>query len=167
MFIKENPHPQNKRVGDCVKRACVLASGINYHDIAIMLNRYRAISGGDKYNSDKNWRGFVINVLLGCDMGNLQYANKGHRYKVYEYALRTKKRAILQVAGHLTTADGNGDYLDTWDCGQKSIYKVYSLPSYDVIVDNIKKNFKTLCKGLTLRRYFYSYKDQRRRLTND
>ena len=51
-FKRTNPHPQGLRVGDCVKRACVLASGINYHDIAIMLNRYKKETGSVKFNGN-------------------------------------------------------------------------------------------------------------------
>ena len=44
MFKFTNSHQQGKRVGDCVKRACCLASEINYHDIAIILNRFKKIN---------------------------------------------------------------------------------------------------------------------------
>lgn len=153
MFIKENPHPQQKRVGDCVKRACVFASGINYHDIAIMLNRYRKISGAKRFNSDYNWRDFIVDVLLGVDIGNCQYINHGKRYQVSQYARISKSKAICQVSKHLVAVNGKGDYLDTWDCGEKSIYKVWKIPSYETIIEHIKTNHKALCKGLTLERY--------------
>ena len=157
MFRKENPHPDNKRVGDCVKRACVFASEINYHDIAIMLNRYRKITGAKKFNSDYNWRDFIVNVLLGCDMGKMQYINNGKRFQVSEYAHYCKSKAIMQVAGHLVACNGKGDYLDTWDCGYKSIYKVWHLPSYEAIVAHIRANHKALCKGLTLEQYKHKF----------
>lgn len=155
MFRYTNPHPQGLRVGDCVKRACVLASGIDYHDIAIMLNRYRKISGAKKFNSDYNWRDFIENVLLGQDMGNLQYANHGHRYKVSEYAKHNQGygRAIVQCSKHLVAINGLGDYLDTWDSGEKSIYKAWRLPTYTEIVNHIRKAYPKLCKGLSLDRY--------------
>jgi len=56
MFVKTNPHPQGKLVGDCVKRAITIASEINYHDVAIMLNRFKKESGGSKFNSNENWK---------------------------------------------------------------------------------------------------------------
>lgn len=152
MYKFTNPHPQGKRVGDCVKRACCLASEINYHDIAIMLNRYREISKTSAYNSNKNWKMFVENVLLGVDTGNVQYANMGHRYLVKEYAKKCYSKAILRTAKHIVAINGKGDYLDTWDSGEKSIYKVYKIPSYETIVSHIKTNYPKLCKGLSLER---------------
>lgn len=152
MYRNVNPHPQGKRTRDCVKRALCLGSEINYHDIAIMLNRYRKETHAKAYNYDENWRPFIVKVLLGVDLGNLQYANHGHRYKVYEFAKQRNTRAICQVANHLVAVNGEGDYLDTWNSGEKSIYKAYGLPSYEVIVSHIKTNYKKLCKGLTLER---------------
>ena len=153
MFVKVNPHPQGKRVGDCVKRACVLASEINYHDIAIMLNRFRKETGAKRFNSDYNWRDFIEKVLLGCDLGNMQYANHGHRFTIEDFAYYRKGKAIVQASKHIVAVNGKGDYLDSWDSGYKSIYKAWGIPSYEIIVENIKKNYKALCKGLTLERY--------------
>jgi len=150
MYQFTNPHPQGKLVGDCVKRACCLASEINYHDIAIMLNRYRETSKTSNFNSPKNWKMFVENVLLGIDTGNMQYANEGHRYLVRDYAKTCRSKAILQTAKHLVAVNGKGDYLDTWNSGEKSIYKVYKLPSYEVIINHIKTTYPKLCKGLSL-----------------
>lgn len=153
-FKRVNPHPQGLRVGDCVKRACVLASGINYHDIAIMLNRFRKETGAKKFNSDYNWREFIIKVLHGCDFGNMQYANHGHRFQVWEFAKTCKSKAIVQCANHLVAIDGEGHYLDSWDSGEKSIYKVWAIsPFYEAIVEHIRKEYPKLCKGLTLERY--------------
>ena len=152
MFKFTNPHPQGKRVGDCVKRACCLASEINYHDIGVMLNRYREISRTEKFNSNKNWKMFVENVLMGVDTGNMQYANMGHRYLVKEYALKCRNKAILRTAKHLVAINGKGEYLDTWNSGEKSIYKVFKIPSYEIVVEHIKKNYPKLCKGLSLER---------------
>lgn len=152
-FIEKNPHPQGLRTRDCVKRACVLASGVDYHDIVVMLNRYKKVTGATKFNTNDNWRKFIVNVLGGRDQGNMQYINQGHRFQVWEYAEKCKHKAILQVAGHLVAIDGKGHYLDTWDCGEKSIYKVYWLDDYETIVAFIKKNHPKLCKGLTLERY--------------
>jgi len=152
-FVFMNPHPQGKRVGDCVKRACVLASEINYHDIAIMLNRFRKETGAKRFNSDWNWRYFIEQVLLGCDLGNMQYINQGHRFTIEEFARYRKSKAIVQASKHIVAINGKGDYLDTWDSGYKSIYKAWGIPSYEIIVAHIKSNYKKLCKGLSLAKY--------------
>lgn len=153
MYIRTNPHPQGKLVGDCVKRACCLASGINYHDIAIMLNRYRKISGGTKYNSNENWRSFIENVLMGQkDPNDMRFACNGHRWTVEDYAGYHYHRYILRCSKHLV-ACVYGDYLDTWDSGDKGVYIAFELPNYIIIINHIRKNYPQLCKGLTLERY--------------
>ena len=154
MFIRQNPHPQGKRVKDCVKRACVFASRINYHDIAIMLNRYRKISGVNKFNDNDNWKPFVEKVLLGKkNKGDMRTEFYGRRYTVDEWAEWWENdTCLLRVARHLV-ATINGDYYDTWDSGEKSVYIAYFMPSYDKIVNHIKTNYPKLCKGLTLERY--------------
>lgn len=151
-FKECNPHPQGKLVGDCVKRACVIASEINYHDIAIMLNRYKKETGSKKFNGNDNWKDFIINVLCGLDKGNMQQANLGHRYTVTDYAELVNGKAIAQVSKHVV-AMKDGCYYDTWDSGYKSIYKVWKIPSYDLLVNHIRRNYPHLCKGLTLERY--------------
>lgn len=149
-YENANPHPQGKRVGDCVKRACVIASGINYHDIAIMLNRFKKETNARRFNTDDNWRQFIIKVLNGCDLGNMQYANHGHRYKVYEFAARHNGKYIVQCSKHLVAVD-DYHYWDSWDSGEKSIYKAYAIPPFHkAIVEHIRKNYPKLCKGLTL-----------------
>ena len=154
MFKLENPHPQRLLVKDCVKRACTIASGINYHDIAIMLNRFRKTSGGSKFNSNENWKPFVEDVLLGRkNKGDMQHEFYGRRYTVDDWARYwDNDTAILRCSKHLVaTKDGN--YYDTWDCGSKGVYIAYFIPDYDTIVEHIRKNHPQLCKGLTLEPY--------------
>ena len=150
-FVFDNPHPQGKRVGDCVKRACCIASEINYHDIAIMLNRFRKISGGSKFNSNENWRQFIEQILLGeKNKGDMQHEFYGRRYKVWEWAKYwDTEKSILRCSKHLV-ATKKGNYYDTWDSGEKGVYIAFFIPSYQEIVDHIRKNYPQLCKGLTL-----------------
>jgi hypothetical protein len=154
MFKFTNPHPEQKLVGDCVKRACVIASEINYHDIAIMLNRYRKESGGSKFNSNENWKPFIENVLCGVkDSDDMQHAFEGHRYTVADYAETwVPHRCILRCSKHLVACK-YGDYYDTWDSGNKGVYIAYMLPRYEQIVEHIRKHYPKLCKGLTLEKY--------------
>lgn len=154
MFKKTNPHPQGKLVGDCVKRAIVIASEINYHDVAIMLNRFKKQSGCHKFNNSDNWKPFVEQVLLGRkNKGDMQHEFYGRRYTVDDWARYWDcDTAILRLSKHIV-ATKNGNYYDTWDCGEKGVYIAYFIPSYEKIVNNIKKNFPKLCKGLTLDRY--------------
>ena len=157
MFVNRNPHPQGLLVGDCVKRACVIASGINYHDIAIMLNRFKKQNGCSKYNSQDNWKPFVEQVLLGeKNKGDMQHEFYGRRYTVDDWARYwCDDVAILRCSHHLV-ATKNGNYYDTWDSGSKGVYIAYFIPSYEKIVEHIRKNHKALCKGLTLEKQRYS-----------
>jgi len=153
-FKECNPHPQGLLVRDCVKRAITIASEINYHDIAIMLNRYKATTGGDKFNSNQNWKPFVENVLLGRkNKGDMQHEFYGHRYSVSDWARYWNyEKSILRCSKHLVACK-DGYYYDTWDSGEKGVYIAYFIPSYETIVEHIKKNFPKLCKGLTLEKY--------------
>lgn len=154
MFKETNPHPQGKRVGDCVKRAITIASEINYHDIAIMLNRFKNDKGLSKFNNEDNWKPFVEQVLLGRkNQGDMQHEFYGRRYTVDDWARYwDSDKAILRVSKHLV-ATMNGNYYDTWDCGSKGVYIAYFIPTYEQIVENIRTNYPKLCKGLTLERY--------------
>ena len=154
MFKETNPHPQGKWVGDCVKRAITIASEINYHDIAIMLNRFKNEKGLSKFNNEDNWKPFVEQVLLGRkNQGDMQHEFYGRRYTVDDWARYwDSDKAILRVSKHLV-ATMNGNYYDTWDCGNKGVYIAYFIPTYEQIVENIRTNYPKLCKGLTLERY--------------
>ena len=148
MFKFCNPHPEGKIVKDCVKRAIVIATGFSYHEVSVMLNRYRKESGGAKFNSNENWKPFVENVLLGRKIAeDMRYANNGHRYTVEEFADSHFHTYILRCSKHLV-AVSNGDYLDTWNSGNKGVYIAYRIPNKYIIEDNIKRNFKYLSKNL-------------------
>lgn len=151
MFKFVNPHPKHLRTKDCVKRACCLGSGINYHDVAIMLNRFKKETGGKKYNSNENWRLFIEKVLLGQKLsGDMRYAYNGHRYQVSNFAkLHSGDVAILRCSGHLV-ATMNGYYYDTGDSGEKSVYIAFIMPAYEIIVNHVRSEYPWLCKGLTL-----------------
>lgn len=156
-FKFTNPHPKGIRTGDCVKRACSLGSGINYHDISIMLNRFKKDTGMSKYNNNDNWKPFVENVLLGKkDKDDMLHAFYGRRYRVWEYAKYwDEETAILRCSKHLVCCK-DGNYLDTWDSGDKGVYIAYIMPTYDTIVKHIRNNYPKLCKDLTLEKVSWS-----------
>lgn len=150
MFKFENPHPQGKKVGDCVKRAIVIATGINYHDVEVMLNRYKKVSGGKFYNSNDNWKPFIENILMGEKYSvDMQHDFHGHRYTVRDWCDNHYKTTILRCSKHLV-ATKDGDYFDIWDSGDKGVYIAYFIPSYKLIVNNLRLHHPELCKGLTL-----------------
>lgn len=144
MFKYTNPHPQGKRVGDCIKRACVLASGIDYRTISIMLNRWK-----HETNERDYWKSFIEKILLGKkDPDDMQHAFYGHRYTVDDYAKWwDEETAILRCSKHLVCCK-NGDYFDTWDSGYKGVYIAWSIPAHVTILNNIKNNYPKICKNL-------------------
>ena len=150
MFQYCNPHPKGKRVGDCIKRAYVIASSINYHDMTIMLNRFKK-QCGDTHNY---WKLFVEQVLLGTkNKGDMQHEFYGRRYTVNEWAKWwDNDTCVLRCSKHLV-ATKNGDYLDTWDSGEKGVYIAWFIPKYEIIVEHLKKNYPKLCKGLSLAKF--------------
>lgn len=149
-FVFRNPHPEGLRVGDCMKRAFVLSTGINYHDMQVMLNRYKKVKGKDA------WKDFIVDVLGGIKhQGDMQHEYCGRRYTVAEFASDPTwrgKTAILRVAKHLVcTKDGN--YYDTWDSGSKGVYIAWWIKDYETVVERIRLYHPKLCQGLTLERY--------------
>ena len=156
MFEYYNPHPKGLTgVGDCVKRAICLASGIDYHDVAIMLNRFRKVSKTTVYNDNKNWKMFVEQVMLGEKIEeDMRYINCGYRYTVEDFSESIYNQGgdvyILRTAKHLVATNGFGSFLDTWDSGWKSVYIAYKIPSRAIIINNLRKRYAWLCQGLEL-----------------
>ena len=56
MFKYYNPHPKGitTEVGDCVKRAIVVTTGIPYIKVQNELNKYKKITGARSFNTDFN-----------------------------------------------------------------------------------------------------------------
>lgn len=119
-----NPHPQQKLVGDCVKRALVKATGNSYRDVQIELNRIKRELGEKCYTRDRVWR---------------EYLKRHNFLKVSYPAVAGKKRMnvermaeennyndvyVCQCAHHLVCVTNN-KYWDTWDSGEKCVYIAY------------------------------------------
>ncbi|MBR2984738.1 MAG: hypothetical protein IKC60_04480, partial [Clostridia bacterium] len=62
MYKYFNPHPKGLLTNDCVKRAIVVATGMDYLKVQRELNEYKAVTGSKKFNSIKNLR-YVVAVL--------------------------------------------------------------------------------------------------------
>lgn len=135
MYQYFNAHPQGKLVGDCVKRAITKATGMDYHEVQLELNRHKRITGAKTFNEDKNWKSYVENVLNGVKLSFPAKAGQprmnGDRFcKAYP-----KGSYILNMAGHLSCCV-DGVIYDTWDCGSKCCYTAYE------ITPQIKNCFK-------------------------
>ena len=63
-FVKFNPHPKKLNVGDCVKRAIVVVTGLDYHELALDMNRKR-VKPYEPFNMKVNWQPYVEKILGG------------------------------------------------------------------------------------------------------
>lgn len=127
VFCYYNAHPKGLRVGDCVKRAISKAANMDYKEVSLALNRYKKVTGADKFNSNRNEEKYLVNVLHAIQESYPAEKGKsrmnGERF-AYEHPFG---RYVLQMAGHLT-ACVDGTIYDTWDCTQKCVYKSWKLP---------------------------------------
>lgn len=121
-----NPHPQQKLVGDCVKRAIVKATGMPYKEVQRELNRIKREIGADAFNSDRVWRKFLIDR----NFVKISYpAVAGQKRMTVRKLAETSNKSdvyVCQCAKHLVCVT-NGHYYDTWDCGEKCVYLAYKL----------------------------------------
>lgn len=127
MYESYNPHPQNKIVEDCVKRAFTKASGKTYQEVSNELNRIKRELDAKKYNSNVVWRYYVDKVLNGKKISFP--AVKGEpRMNGYKFCEQFSKGTyVLHMAGHLSCCV-DGVIYDTWDCQDKCVYTAWEIP---------------------------------------
>lgn len=146
MFMYYNAHPKNLLVGDCVKRAITVATGMDYMEVQRELNRYKKITGAKDFNSDYNPHKYVENVLHGVKLSFPAQKGKprmnGERFcKQYPNG-----RYILNMAGHWSCCV-DGVILDTWDTSEKCVYTAYQVEKVHLknfTINDDKKNPVTL-----------------------
>lgn len=116
-----NPHPDNKKVGDCVKRAITLSSGLDYKNVQIELNRYKKITKAKLFNDNKNWLPFVEKELKWEKLKGYQ------NIKIGDFAKEHPEGTyLISCRRHLTTVK-DGKVLDTWNCSYKAINKIWKV----------------------------------------
>lgn len=119
-----NPNPKKREdVGDCVIRAFCKATGKDW----------------DAMFKELCELAFELKALPNSDVTYKEYLKRSHDFA--EHKLRIKKGVkrptvesfakankkgtyILTLANHLV-AVVDGYYYDTWDCGEKSVYKFW------------------------------------------
>lgn len=126
MYQYLNVHPQGKCVGDCVKRAITKATGMDYHEVQLALNRYKKITKAEKFNDKKNCYAYVENILHGTKLSFP--AVKGEPRMNGERFCQAYPRGkyILSMAGHWTCCI-DGVIYDTWDCSEKCVYQAWRI----------------------------------------
>lgn len=122
-----NPHPQNKIVNDCVKRAITKASGRDYKEIALCLNRYKKVTGAPKFNSKENAVRYIEKEMQGIRMTFPVKAGQP-RMNGERFCKRYPKGTyILQMPKHVVCVK-DGIIYDTWDCSLKCVYGAWKIP---------------------------------------
>ena len=124
MFKYCNAHPRQLNVDDCVKRAIVLTTGMDYMEVQRGLNAHKKITGAKKFNSDDNPRSYVEKVLGAkrirfikeegkAQMTGADFCNK---FGIGKY--------IVSMPEHWTACI-DGVICDTWDCSELVVYSCF------------------------------------------
>lgn len=111
MFIRYNPNPQRKSVGDCV---------------------VRSISKILDYDWERTYIELAVQGFIMCDMPSANSVwgtylkSKGFTqhvisdsYNISEFAEEHHKGSYILATGSHVVAVVNGHYYDTWDCGEE------------------------------------------------
>lgn len=118
-----NPHPQQKLVADCVKRSLTLATGKDYKQVSLELNRLKKEIGAKEFNSTENWKEFV--KRLGWKKLSFPAIKDQPRMNGYTFTEKYPKGTyLLRMAGHLVTVK-DGVLYDTWDSRDKCVYNAW------------------------------------------
>lgn len=126
MFKFNNPHPEGKRVKDCVKRAITLSTGKDYIEVQKELNQVKKITRCKVFNENLNYKYYIENILKFKKLSFPAHAGvprmNGERF-CKEFP---NGRYILRMAGHLTCCI-DGVINDTWDCSHKCVYNAWEV----------------------------------------
>ena len=125
IWVKFNPHPQNKKVGDCVKRAFVKALDKDYMEVQKMLNTIKNEVNATKYNDNKVWREVVKRhnmIKLSFPAVAGEQRMNGHNFATHY----PKGTYILRMAKHLATCV-DGVLYDSWDSRDKCVYNAFKV----------------------------------------
>lgn len=134
-----NPNPRGCRTGDCVKRAIVVATGKDYKELELFMNRNKVVK--DAYNNQKNYE-HVIDLLGGKKIKMSVPAGKD-RWHVTDVGHFLKDHpnitAVLQVSKHLIGVRNNIIY-DLYDDrrNDKGIYKMFLFGATDEEINQIQ-----------------------------
>ena len=139
MYKYYNPHPKGLSTDDCVKRAIVVVTSMDYSKVQRELNEYKTVTGAKSFNSVKNLR-YVEDILkakkISLDVEMI----------VDEFCKKYPKgRYILDMDEHWS-ACVDGCIYDTWDCGNKKVNFAYEITTEPYAPPNISKQiFKYCC----------------------
>lgn len=117
-FIKSNPHPTGKKIGDCVVRAIAIAENKKWIDV------YKALCeiGIEIFEMPNAKPTYELYLLRnGWNKQKMPKHQNGKRMKLAEFIDQNpSKLFIANVVSHVATVE-KGELLDTWDCSRKCI----------------------------------------------
>jgi len=125
-WYEYNPNPKGKNIGDCTLRAYCAAFNISWEEAFDIASKIAKENGSlIQYVSDK-----VLVEHFECimdDKYNKKVVKPKDRITVSEFATTHPYGIyILGMRNHLVTLK-NGEYWDSWDCGDKKIDVVYNV----------------------------------------
>lgn len=139
MYKYYNPHPKGLSVDDCVKRAIVVVTGMDYAVVQRELNEYKKVTGAKSFNSIKNLH-YVEDVLKATKVSFNKEMTAKEFCKKYP-----KGRYILDMDEHWS-ACVDGCIYDAWDCSQEKVNFAYEITTEPYAPPNISKQvFKCCC----------------------
>lgn len=124
MFVNENVNPRGRKTGDCVIRAIAKAENkewLEIFDALVAIARESYSVPSDTVTYTKYLKKYQTKDVMYYDDS---YASN-RRYTVNDIKVWVGTY-IVQVAGHLTVVQ-DGKLFDTWDCGNKSAYKIWKV----------------------------------------
>lgn len=115
-YIKSNPHPTGKKIGDCVVRSIAIAENKKWLAVYKELCKI-----GEELlempNSKKTYEAYL--ERRGWNKQPMPRDN-GKRIKLKVWADAQDGLFIASVVKHLTVVE-NHTLLDTWNCGEKCV----------------------------------------------
>lgn len=113
MWVKINPNPGKRHVGDCVIRAIAVATGkpwLNVYDELYLLGRdtYDMMSGNETWGLYLYRMGFDPFLLPDACPECVTVREFARRFPEGSYIVGTGSHAVAIV---------DGDWFDTWDSG--------------------------------------------------
>jgi len=139
MYKYYNPHPKGLSTDDCVKRAIVVVTGMDYSNVQRELNEYKTVTGAKSFNSVKNLR-YVEDILKAKKISLDVEMTVDEFCKKYP-----KGRYILDMDEHWS-ACVDGCIYDTWDCSKEKVNFAYEITTEPYAPPDISKQvFKYCC----------------------
>lgn len=135
MYKYYNAHPKGLICDDCTKRAITVVLGCDYEYASRELNKYKKVTGADKFYSGKNPHKYVENVLLAKKITFDTKPIAGELCIKYP-----RGRFILDMRGHWSSMV-DGIIYDTWDTSNEIVNFMYEITGGDYKPPSLKKQF--------------------------